>query len=300
MSTKPKRIAFIINPVSGTNNKSNISKKISDFFINKNFEIDTITTKRPGDATRFAGQFVREHFDAVIAVGGDGTVNEVVNGIFGSRIALGIIPSGSGNGFARHIKIPLNLEKSLKTIEEFITTDVDVMNINNNISVNVSGIGFDALVAKKFHNSTTRGLKTYIKIIFSEFINYKNRNYSIIIDGKEIQRNAFLISFANSSQFGNNAYISPEASIKDGKIDLCILKRFSFLGALSLGIKLMTKTIHKSKYIEIIRAKEIDIEQNDDFCHLDGDFINSGNSLNIKIIPGAINMIIPQTSKNNI
>ncbi len=300
MAKTTKRIAFIINPVSGTNNKSNIKKKISDFFENKDFEIDLITTKRAGDAKRFAGQFVREHFDAVIAVGGDGTVNEVVNGIFGSKIALGIIPSGSGNGFARHIKIPLNAEGSLQAIEEFFTTDVDVMNVNNNISVNVSGIGFDALVAKKFHTSTTRGLKTYVKIIFSEFINYKNQNYSIIIDDQEIQKKAFLISFANSSQFGNNAYISPEASITDGKIDLCIIKKFSFFVAFSLGIKLMTKKIHKSKYLEIIRAKEIEIEQNDDFCHLDGDFMNSGNSLNIKIIPGAINMIIPQTSKNNI
>lgn len=300
MAKTSKRIAFIINPVSGTNNKSNIKKKISEFFESKNFEIEILTTKRPGDAKRFAGQFVRENFDAVVAVGGDGTVNEVVNGIHGSKIAFGIIPSGSGNGFARHIKIPLNAEGSLKTIEEFITTDVDVMNINNNISANVSGIGFDALVAKKFHNSTTRGLKTYIKIIFAEFLSYKNQNYNIIIDDQEIERYAFLISFANSSQFGNNAYISPEASISDGKIDLCIIKKFSFFGALSLGIKLMTKTLHKSKYIEIIRAKEIEIKQKDDFCHLDGDFINCGNSLDIKIIPGAINMIIPQTSKNKI
>ena len=295
-----KRIAFIINPVSGTNNKSNIRAKIEDYFSEKEFNIDIIVTKRPGDATRFAGQFVREFFDAVVAVGGDGTVNEVVNGIRGSSIALGIIPSGSGNGFARHAHIPLKTEDALKVIADFFTIDVDTMYINNKVSVNVSGVGFDAMVADKFQRLTKRGLSSYAKIIIAELPKYKAQTYSITIDGKQIDREAFLISLANSSQFGNNAYISPEASVTDGLIDLCIIKKFNKIESPIFAQKLMFGNIHKSKYIEIIRGKEIEIIQQSDIYHLDGDAMYGGENLKISISKGALKTIIPQHSKDKI
>ena len=295
-----KRIAFIINPISGTNNKSNIREKIKNYFSETEIDIDIIVTKRPGDATRFAGQFVREFFDAVIAVGGDGTVNEIANGIRGGNIAMGIIPSGSGNGFARHAHIPLKTEEALKVISDFFTIDVDTMNINNKVSVNVSGVGFDAMVADKFQKLSKRGLSSYAKIIIAELPKYKAQNYSISIDGEQIEIEAFLISLANSSQFGNNAYISPEASVTDGLIDLCIVKKFKKIESPIFAQKLMFGNIHKSKYVEIIRAKEIIIKQQSDVYHLDGDAMYNGKNLKISISQGALKMIIPQNSKNKI
>ena len=298
MGNSKIRIAFIINPISGTNDKSNIKSKIENHFSDKAFEIDIITTKRAGDATRFAGQFVREFFDAVIAVGGDGTVNEVANGIKGSNIAMGIIPSGSGNGFARHAKLPLKIDEALSVIEDFFTLKIDSISINNKISLNVSGVGFDAMVANKFQQLSKRGLSSYAKIIIQELPKYKAANYKLLVDGKEIEREAFLISIANSSQFGNNAYISPMASVTDGLIDLCIIKKFNKIESPIFAQKLMFGNIHKSKYAEIIQCKEIELIQQSEIYHLDGDAMNNGNKLNIKINTEAINMIIPKTSKD--
>ena len=293
-----KRIAFIINPVSGTNSKTNIKAKIESYFADKKFDISIITTKRAGDATRFAGQFVREFFDAVIAVGGDGTVNEVINGIKGSSIAMGIIPSGSGNGFARHARIPIKVDDALSIIESFYSIKIDSIKINNKISINVSGVGFDAMVADKFQKLSKRGLKSYAKIILKELPKYNAQSYKLIIDGKEIIREAFLISIANSSQFGNNAYISPEASVNDGFIDLCIVKKFNKIESPIFAQKLMFGNIHKSKYVEIIKCKEIEIIQNTNIYHLDGDAMTDGSKLKIKILEESINIIIPEQFKD--
>lgn len=300
MATVKKRIAFIINPISGTNNKRNVKSKIENYFSDKDTDINISLTTKAGDAIQFASQFADKGYDAVIAVGGDGTVNEVVNGIKGKSIALGIIPSGSGNGFARHIHIPLRTEKALKVINNFYTTEVDTMTINGRISVNVSGVGFDAMVADKFQKLSKRGISSYAKIIIQELPKYKAQLYSITIDGKEIERNAFLISIANSSQFGNNAYISPKASITDGAIDLCIVNKFNKLESPIFAQRVMLGTVDRSKYVEIIRAKKIEIKQENNIYHLDGDAMIDGNKLNIEINPGALNMIIPEKSKDKI
>ncbi len=300
MTIKKKRIAFIINPISGTNNKYNIKSKIENFFSNNDFDINITLTTKAGDATQFASQFSDEGYDAVIAVGGDGTVNEVVNGIKGKSIAMGIIPSGSGNGFARHIHIPLRTEKALKVISNLYTTEVDTITINGRISVNVSGVGFDAMVAEKFQKLSKRGISSYAKIIIKELPKYESQTYKIIIDGKEIERNAFLVSIANSSQFGNNAYISPKASITDGEIDLCIVNKFNKLESPIFAQRIMLGTVDRSKYVEIIRAKKIEIKQESNIYHLDGDAMTDGNKLIIKINPGALNMIIPEKSKDKI
>jgi len=294
------RIGFIINPISGISNKLNYDIKIEKFFKNYNIKPIVKFTKKSGDATEIAMQFVKQKLDAIVVAGGDGTVNEVVNGIGESGVPMGIIPSGSGNGLARHLGISLSLTKALVVIQQGFIQPIDLVQINNQLSANVSGLGFDALVAHKFQNIDKRGLVSYIKIIVSEFRTYKAQHYKLTLDGEEYGRDAFLVSIANSSQFGNNAFISPKASVSDGKMDICIVKPFLKIESPLVIEQLMTGRLDKGKYLEVIRAKEVIIEQKSDVYHIDGDPFEGGKRVVARIIPAVINMIIPKQKINKV
>lgn len=295
-----KQIVFIINPASGVNKKSNLGDKIIGFFEGEMIEPIIKYTQKAGDAYDFAKQYAEKSFDSIVVAGGDGTINEVVNGIGTMGVPLGIIPGGSGNGLARHLGIPLNSTKALKVILDGIIQDIDVLDINGKLSANVSGVGFDALVAHRFQNKSKRGLSSYIKVILKEFNSFQAQNYKLIIDGKECEKEAFLISFANSSQFGNNASISPKASISDGLFDLCIVKPFPKISTPIILQRLMTGRIDKDKHLEIIKAKELTLTQESDIYHLDGDPFEGGRRLNIKILPSVLKIIIPKKKLNKI
>jgi len=297
---KKLQIGFIINPISGTINKLNYDIKIDKYFRDSKINPIIEFTKRGGHATEIAVKFVNQSLDAIVVIGGDGTVNEVVNGIGNSGIPMGIVPSGSGNGLARHLGISLILRKALETIKQAIIQPIDVIDINGKLSVNVSGLGFDALVAHKFQNIDKRGLVSYIKVVVSEFVAYKPHKYNIIIDGEKYEREAFLISIANSSQFGNNAFISPKASVLDGKMDICIVKPFLKIESPLVIEQLMTGRLDKGKYLEVIRAKEVEISQELDIFHIDGDPFENGRIIKAKIIPSTLKMIIPKQKVNNI
>jgi len=297
---KKTRIGFIINPISGNSNKYNYEDKIASFFANTNIEPIIEFTKKAGDAISFAEKSVESKLDAIVVAGGDGTVNEVVNGIGLSKIPMGIIPSGSGNGLARHLGISMNFRKSLEVIKEGFYQGADLIKINDKYSINVSGVGFDALVSHKFQNLDRRGLVSYVKIIAAEFASYKAKHYKLIIDGREYERDAFLISIANSSQFGNNAFISPKASVSDGFIDVCVVKPFPKIISPILIEQLMIGRLDKGKYLEVIKAKSIMIKQDSSIYHIDGDAFEGGNIVNASIISNAIKLIIPKNKLNNI
>ena len=299
-SNKELQIGFIINPISGTTNKLKYDVKIEKFFKDSTIKPLIKFTKRASHATEIAREFVRNSLDAIVVIGGDGTVNEAVNGIGESGVPMGIIPSGSGNGLARHLGISLILRRALETIKQGFIQPIDLISINNKLSVNVSGVGFDALVAHKFQNIDKRGLVSYIKIVISEFISYKTQKYDMIIDGKEYKEEAFLVSIANSSQFGNNAFISPKASVSDGKMDICIVKPFPKIASPLVIEQLMTGRLDKGKYLEVIRAKELVIKQESDIFHIDGDPFDEGRIINAKILASKLNMIIPKRKINNI
>jgi len=295
-----KQVLFIINPVSGVNKKKDLGQQIETYFENEEIYPTIKYTQKAGDAHDFAKYAVKDGFDAVVVAGGDGTINEVVNGVGDSGIALGIIPGGSGNGLARHLGIPLKVSKALSVIKDRVIQDIDVMDINGKLSANVSGVGFDALVSHRFQNKKKRGLSSYIKIIVKEFSSFKPFKYSLVVDGEEFEKEAFLISFANSSQFGNNTYISPDASISDGYFDLCIVKPFPKISTPIIIQRLMMGSIDKDKHLEIIKAKEVVLKQEIDIYHLDGDAIEGGKIIKVKIIPNGLRMIIPKNKLNRI
>ena len=286
-----EEILFIVNPISGTGKQKKLNKNLEKTLNYSLFNPTIVYTQRAGHATELSREAIGR-YKYVIAVGGDGTVNEVVKGLTGSETTMGIIPVGSGNGLARHLNIPMDMDEAIKVINKRLTERIDTVKINDELSVNVSGVGFDAHVAHKFAKNGKRGSIPYVKIAATEFQKYKSEAYKIVADGKPMFRNAFMISLANSTQFGNNALISPEAKINDGLVDICILSGFPKVEAGAVAARLFNRTMHKSKFIEIIRASKVEIDTNHPIVgHIDGEPVIFNDMLNIEVQPASLSII---------
>ncbi len=290
METK-KKICFIVNPISGVGKQKVIEKLVEEHLNKTIFDYKIVYTNAPKHATELAKQAVKDNFNIVVAVGGDGSVNEVAKGLIGTNTAMAIIPTGSGNGLARHLKIPLNLIKAMHLINNGNLKAIDSIQFNDEQFVNIAGIGFDAHIGWEFSKYGKRGFSSYIKVIMREFPKYKAQDYELIIDGKSYFKNAFLISFANGSQWGNNAYIAPLADVSDGLMDIAILKNVTFINSLSIGYRLLKKTLLNSSNLEIIKAKELIVKQNNTIAHIDGEPIEVGNSITIKVNPKSLKLV---------
>ena len=244
MATLKKNICFIVNPISGVGRQKVIEKLIDLHLDRTLFDFEIVYTKAAKHATEIAKQAVADNFNILVAVGGDGSVNETAKALIGSNTAMAIMPTGSGNGLARHLKIPLDLKKAMKIINTAKETRIDTIQFNNETFINIAGVGFDAHIGWEFAKFGKRGLSSYLKIIMREFPKYKAKDFELTIDGKTVQKKAFLISFANGSQFGNNAHIAPQADVADGVMDIAILNDFSFFKIAPIAYKLLRKTIH--------------------------------------------------------
>ncbi len=290
----PKRILFVINPISGVGKQKSVEKLIGERLDKNRFSAEIAYTDAPGNATEISRKAAGEGVDIVVAVGGDGTVNEIASGLVGTSTALAIVPAGSGNGLARHLKIPMNLKNAIDVLDAGTVQKIDTATINGQLFVNVAGVGFDASVAKKFAASGKRGFSTYFRITASSYKDYKPKQYSLLIDGKLIKRRALLVSFANSSQFGNNTSIDPAASVNDGFIDVCIVGKVPEWKTIFLAPLLFLRRFDRTRYVEIIRAKEVILKRKKGKnIHLDGDPKIMGKELSIKINPLSLNVIVP-------
>jgi len=289
-----KNILFIINPISGTGKHKTVENLIHQELDKSKFNSRIVRTDRPGQATVLCKEAVEQGINVIVAVGGDGTVNEVGQALVGTNSALGIIPTGSGNGLARHLKIPFNIKKAIGVINQYKLHKIDTATVNDKVFLSIAGIGYDAFVAKKFSKASKRGFFSYFRIVSGEYPAYKPRKYVLNVDGKTITRRALLIAFANSNQFGNNTSIDPKATIDDGYIDLCILRRIPLFLIPFYVPLLFTKMFHKTQYIEIIRAKQATIiRKKGKTMHFDGDPIAMGKKLEMKVNPLSLNIIVP-------
>jgi diacylglycerol kinase (ATP) len=208
---KKRRICFIYNPISG-------ARKLKGFedLIMQNLDLDKFDyiiqeTRSPKDAMRISSGAVQENFDIVVAAGGDGTINEVVQGMGNAPLMLGIIPIGSGNGLARHLEIPMEPEKAIKLINNLNTRTIDIASINGYPFASIAGLGFDARVANKYRKLKKRGLYGYTRVVMMEFFRYREREYTLSFNSLKITKRALLVSIANSNQFGYNTVIAPTA-----------------------------------------------------------------------------------------
>ena len=288
-----KNIAFIVNPVSGTKTKNRITKLIRELLNKELFSPTVVTTEYAGHATQLAQQFALEGYYAVIAVGGDGTINEVGKGLCGTNTALGIIPNGSGNGFARHLEISTRMNRAVEMLNNSEVISVDYCTVNDIPFFSTFGVGFDALVAHDFSN-TSRGLKGYIDSILKDIFQYKPEQYHLQGEGIDLTTSAFLINFANASQWGYDACIAPKASLQDGWMDVAIVSEFPLIKAPELAWQLFTKSIDENHYMHTIRAKEIMLERENESSpvHIDGTPTQMAKDLHIKIVEDGLKVLV--------
>lgn len=284
-------IWFVLNPKSGTTTPARKNKIIQS--INKQANCQLILTEYPGHATEIATRAVQQGIEKVVAVGGDGTVNEVARGLIGSETALGIIPIGSGNGLARHLNIPLKLDKAISFAIQQGITRIDSCFVNDIPFFCTAGVGFDAFVANEFAQQDSRGLKTYAKMSLKSFRTYKPESYRIAHQGHEYAKMAFSITFANATQYGNNAMISPKSQIDDGLIDLVVLKPFPFGAAPIIGVRLFRGTLPNSRYIDMEVSEEYSLKSEKPLLiHFDGEPLQlDTNEIKISVKPKSLKVV---------
>ena len=287
-----QRTAIIVNPKSGTRS---VNDRISTIraAMPAGIEFDIFVIEKPGDRQEILLNALSGRYTSVAVAGGDGTVNFAAAFLAGKEIPLAIIPMGSGNGLARHLGIPHDLSKALLLIKEGRVRKIDAAYINEKAFFCTAGVGFDAHIGKLFAGSQRRGLRTYAEITIRQLRLFKPSVYCLEIDGIRSEHEAFLITFANASQYGGNAFIAPRADISDGLLDICIFRPFPFLRGIPLAIRLFNKTIHHSKDVSIVRGRHIILRRGS--CgpvQYDGEPDMMGTVLEIRIEPGSLNVFV--------
>ncbi len=283
MSTK-KRIIFIVNPISGTASKEHIPEQIAEVMDAERFDCEVRFTEYRGHAAEIAREAAKDSVDVVVAVGGDGTVNEVARSLVHTDTALGIIPCGSGNGLARHLCIPLNVTKALELINACQIEAFDYGVINGLPFFCTCGMGFDAFISLKFAEAGKRGPITYVENVLKEGLKYKPETYEIVDDTGTSRYKAFLIACANASQYGNNAYIAPGATMKDGEMDVIVMEPFTALDAPQIAADLFMKTLGNNSKIKTFRTRSLHIHRKEaGAIHYDGDPIMTDNDIDVYI-----------------
>ncbi len=292
-----KKLLVIINPISGVGKQKKIESVLESHLDHSRYDYDIRYTEYAHHAIVIVSEACTQDYDAIIAVGGDGSVNDAVSGMVkaNSNKILGVIPCGSGNGLARHLKIPLIPEKAMHIINTFHVEKIDTILINNRTCVSIAGIGFDALVARKFKFSKTRGLQAYTEIVLGEYPFYKPATYRLNIDGEEIERKALFISFANSNQFGYNTIIAPSAELSDGLIDVCIVGAIPLIHLPLTAQLLYTKHFDLSQHVEIIKAKNVTVYNNEyQWVNMDGEAIRMDEKLHLSTRRKSLKIICPE------
>jgi YegS/Rv2252/BmrU family lipid kinase len=274
---------LIINPISGTASKAGLDGYVIDTLSPAGWDIETTYTQCHGDATRLAREAVELGYDAVFAAGGDGTVNETADALCGSDTALGIIPCGSGNGLARHLGIPIDVREGVKVIHDESPRCIDYATVNGLKFFCTFGVGFDAAVSAAFAEKKRRGKFTYLQSTFQTYAHYEPELYTITANGQRITEKAFLVAVCNASQYGNNAYIAPSATIDDGLLDVTIIHAGNTLSTALVGFDMLIGNIERNMLIHTFRTPSLTIKRsNPGAAHLDGEPLQLDDTLDIK------------------
>lgn len=295
LSQMKKNITVIVNPISGTKNKTSVIQAIKERLDEKLYDVRIVKTEYAGHGVKIAMEERDKGTDIVVAVGGDGTVNEIGRALIDSQTAMAIIPCGSGNGLARHLHIPMSVSKAIDVINSGKVETIDYGRINTLPFFCTCGVGFDAFISMEFAKKRTRGFVTYIETTLTEFLKYKPEKYTLTIDGDEREYKAFLIAVGNASQYGNNAYIAPKATLTDGLLDVIILKPFKIYDVPVLAYRLFNKSIEGSVHIQKVQCRHVTIHrQNAGSVHLDGEPCEMDKDIDIQIQHNGLNMVVPR------
>ena len=287
-----QRIRFIINPISGKVRKKNLPDKIAANIDTARFDYEIKYSEYAGHAKILAEEAVAEQFDIVVAAGGDGSINEIGVPLIGTDVALGIIPCGSGNGFSHHVDLPMDAVKAIQVINQGQRHKVDTVTVNGIPFISIAGTGVDAKIADDYAKDPHRGFDTYFKYIVRNYVTYREQNYTIIMPEQTIETKALFISFANSNEQGYNIPISPHASLQDGKVDLCVVRKPNPLELPIVGGYMLDKMMDKAPKVDIYQTSEAKIiREKADVINIDGESIMTGKDLEIKVKPLSLNII---------
>lgn len=294
MSEGREKVQAIINPISGVGSKRKIPAMIEDEFNVEKYDLTISFTEYAGHASVLTQEAIDRGTHIILAVGGDGTVNEVAQSMIHSEATLGIVPKGSGNGLARELHIPMDLKKALEVVQKGHRTTIDSCRANGRVFFTTCGVGFDAAVSQKFANEKHRGSLTYLKNAIEEYLSYKPQEYELLIDDTIREEKAFLVACANASQYGNNAFIAPLANIEDGEMDITILSPFTPLDIPPLAIQLFAKQLDRNSKIRTLKGKEVTIiRQKPGIMHLDGEPVEAEAEIRISVVPRSLHVFTP-------
>lgn len=292
MSKSKKTAYVIINPVSGTGSKEQIADRLQKFDFH-GCDMQIFWTEYPNHATQITSAAVTNKIDYVFAVGGDGTINEVAKALVGTDTVLGIIPHGSGNGLARHLNIPINVNKALLVAKQHNVQIIDYGIANGNLFFCTCGVGYDAQVSEKSLHQKSRGKVMYAKNMVDVFYQFEPENYKITTSEHIFEGPAFTVTCANASQYGNNAYIAPNADIQDGKMNVAILKPLSVFNLPKIAIQMFTKRINDNcKHKELITPNVLIERERKGVMHLDGNAIYTEKDIHIEIIARGLKVLV--------
>ncbi len=290
-----ERIRFIINPISGVGKKNTIPPLIEKYLNKDRFAYDIVYTQRKGHASDLAKQASEEGVDVVCAVGGDGSVHEVGTALIGTKTKLAIIPTGSGNGLARHLKIPLAIKDAIFCINYSNSIAMDTVKVNDKTFLGVGGYGLDAVVAQKFDEHRKRGFFSYIYLTIREFFRFNPINVTIDIDGNVKHLPIVLLTVANSSQFGNGFTVSPKSDVTDGELEMVVLKPFSIWSVPSIVYRFFSKKKQRARHSEIISFKNARILSSKNVAHYDGEPAQIASELNVSVVPKSLQIVVGKT-----
>ena len=288
-----QKIRFIINPISGKSNQTELPSLIGRILDADRFEYDITLSEYAGHAKTLAQEAIEAGYDIVVAAGGDGTINEVGTQMIGTDTALAVIPCGSGNGFSRCLNIPLDTTKALELINRKAVCLIDTVTVNEVPFISIGGTGYDAQVADDYAHDIRRGFNTYLRYIVKNYFKLGEKQYTIQLPDKSITTKAFFISFANSNQMGYDFPISPRASLWDGKVDLCIVRKPNPIELPIVGSFFLSSHIDKSPKVDILQVPEVTIVRPEAaVVNIDGESKMFDKDLRLKVNPLSLHVIV--------
>jgi diacylglycerol kinase (ATP) len=289
-------IHFIVNPISG-NGRHHISQTdLEKYFPKDSFKIIVEYSNYKKHAIELAKKAIQNSPDCIVACGGDGTINEVASCLVNTKIKLGIIPVGSGNGLASNLDIPKNIEKATAIIRNGNSTSIDVGKINEHYFFSNMGIGIDALIIKKYEIGKKRTLLAYLKASILSSIEYSPIKAIMSFNGQIINTEFFLLFISNSNEMGYGMSLTPKASLSDGWLDLVIVSKLKFTDKLIMGIRVMTNKIEQFSKAQHSLIQKMSIEIPDKVfldAQIDGEFHNlKANNIDIQINKKGLEVIV--------
>lgn len=295
-----KRLRFIINPKSGYANSGNIPGLLDKYLDHNKYEYSLVFTEYKGHAVELSAAAVKDGCDSVIACGGDGTVNEVAQALVHSNVSLGIIPNGSGNGFAMYIGMGRNTKRAILKLNNSQPRCIDSCLVNGRFFINLAGIGFDALIAYKAESGKKRGLQMYLTMVTQEMLRFKAENFRIKLDDEIVEGPFTTIAVANAPMYGYNFTIAPLADLSDGLLDTVFIKKASLARTIGASWRMLNRSLDKSPLVSIHKSKEVVISTDRPYYyHLDGESFIFDNELKFKINPRSINVLFPEVKSQS-